>query len=106
MHQNKEQLAKGRGKPQALEVINLGLATDCNTSGYKLLIEKMGKILKSNQVRLDETFFQRRNRHMIDDQLSNITQIDVVSLDRGDMKWIKYNSSINLNDIENVHSGA
>jgi hypothetical protein len=38
MHQNKELRAKGRGAPRALEVLNLGLATDCNTSGYKLLI--------------------------------------------------------------------
>ena len=42
---------------------------------------------------------------MIDDHLTNITEIDVVGLDRGDMKWISYDSSIDLNDFEKVHSG-
>ena len=83
MHQNKEQRAKGRGVPRALKVLNLGLATDCNTSGYKFLIQETGKILISNKVRLDKTFFPRRNRQMIDDHLTNIAKIDVVSLDRG-----------------------
>jgi hypothetical protein len=79
---------KERGAPRALEVLNLGLATDCNTSGYRLLIEETGKILISNQVRFDEIFFPRRNLQMIDDHLSNITEIDVVGLGRGDLKWV------------------
>ena len=57
MHLNKERRAKGRGAPRAVEVINLGLATDCNTSGYKLLVEETGKALISNEVRFDESFF-------------------------------------------------
>ncbi len=92
MHQNKERRAKGRGAPRALEVLNLSMATDCNTSGYKLLIEETGKILISNQVRFDETFFPRRNRQMIDNHLSNIPEIDVVSLDRDDLKWMNYDT--------------
>ncbi len=46
----------------------------------------------SNIVRFDETFFLRRKRQMIDDHMTNITQIDVVSLDRGGMKcqWVNY----------------
>ena len=55
MHQNKEMRAKGRGAPRAFKVLNLGLATDCNTSGYKLLIEETRKFLILNQVRFDET---------------------------------------------------
>ncbi len=106
MHQNKELLAKGRGLPRALEVLDLGLATDCNTSGYKLLIKETGKILISNQVRSEETLFPGRNRQMIDDHLTNITKIDAVSLDRGDMKWVNYDSSIYLNDFEKVHFGG
>ena len=49
VHLNKERRAKGRGAPKAVEGVNLGLATDCNTSGYKVLIEETGKILISNQ---------------------------------------------------------
>ncbi len=86
MHQKKELRAKGRGVPRAQAMLDLGLAINCNTShgGYKLLIKETGKILISDQVRFDETFFLRGNREMIDDHLSNITDIDVVSLDRGD----------------------
>ena len=43
---------------------------------------------------------------MIDDHLTNITEIDVVSLDRGGMHWISYDPSIALNDFEKVHSGG
>ena len=86
MHVNKERRAKGRGAPRAVEVINLGLAIDCNTSGYKLLAEETGKVLISSEVRFNEPFPQRRNRQMIDDHLTNITEIDVVSLDRRGMK--------------------
>jgi hypothetical protein len=82
------------------------VATNCNTSGYKLLIEETGKIVISNQVRFDETFFPGRNWQMIDDHLSNLTEMDVVSLDRGDLKWVNYDPSVNLNDFEKVHSGG
>ena len=40
---------------------------------------------------------------MIDDHLTIITEIDVMSLDMGGMKWISYDSSIDLNDFEKVH---
>ena len=106
MHQNEERRAKGRGALRALEVINLGLATNCNTSGYKLLVEETGKILISNQVRFDETFFPKRNRQTIDYHLTNITEIDVVTLDRRGIKWISYDSSIDLNDFKKLHSGG
>ena len=43
---------------------------------------------------------------MIDDHLTNISWTDIVSLDRGGMKWIHYDSLIDLNDFENVHSGG
>jgi hypothetical protein len=47
---NKDQRDKGRHAPKAVEVINLGIVMDSNTSRYKLLIEGTGKILISNQV--------------------------------------------------------
>ncbi len=52
MHMNKERRAKG-------EAVNLGLATDCNTSRYQLLVEETGKILISNQVRFQLLFSAR-----------------------------------------------
>ena len=82
------------------------MATYCNTSGYKLLVEETGKILISNEVRFDEGLFPRRNRQMIDDHLTNLADIDVVRLDNGDMKWINYDALVDLNDFEKVHSGG
>ena len=41
---------------------------------------------------------------MIDDHLTNLADIDVVSLDRGGMRWINYDSSVDLIDFEKVHS--
>ncbi len=67
-------------------MLNLGLSANCNTSVYKLLIEETEKILILNQLLFDETLFPRRNLQMIDDHLSNITEIDVVSLDKSDIK--------------------
>jgi hypothetical protein len=54
MHLNKDRREKGRHTLKAVEAINLGFATDCNTSGYKLLIEGTGKKVNSNQVRFND----------------------------------------------------
>ncbi len=104
MHQNKERRAKGRGALRALEVLNR--LQDCNTSGYKLQIEETGKSL------IDEIFFPRRTRQMIDEHstnidehLTNMTEINVVSLGSVDIKWVNYDSCIDLNDFEKIHSG-
>ena len=43
---------------------------------------------------------------MIDEHLTNLADIDVVSLDRGGMRWINYDSSFDRNDFEKVHSGG
>ena len=66
-------------------------------------IEETGKILISNEVMFNERLFLRRNRQMIDDHLTNLADIDVVRLDNGGMKWINYDSSVDLNDFEKVH---
>ena len=44
---------------------------------------------------------------MVDAHLINIAELgmlDIVTLDRGEKKWVKYEPSINLNDYEKVHS--
>ena len=43
---------------------------------------------------------------MIDDHRTTLADIDVVGLDRGGMRWINYDSSVDLNDFEKVHSGG
>jgi hypothetical protein len=46
---------------------------------------------------------------MVDAHLINIAELgmlDIVTLDRGETKWVKYEPSINLNDYKKVHSGG
>ena len=62
---NKERREKGKTTPRALEVINLGFASDLNTSSYKVLVEKTCQILTSNQLEFDEKFFPYRKEEMI-----------------------------------------
>ncbi len=51
-------------------------------------------LLISNQEMFDEILFPWRSWQMIDDNLSNITEIDVVSLDRGYMNWVNYDPQL------------
>ena len=48
MFLNKERHEKGKTAPKAIEVIDLGFASDLNTNADKALIEKTGQILTSN----------------------------------------------------------
>ena len=103
MHLNKEWREKGMHTPQGVEAINFGFATDCNTSGYKFYIEETRKIVSSNQGKFDELVYLYRNQNMHIDDLSNI---DVLTLDRGDIKWIKYSEDVDLKEYEKVHSSC
>ena len=81
-------------------------ATPAGKAWHKLLVEETAKVLISNKVRFNESFFPRRNRQMIDDHLTNLADIDVVRLDNGSMKWINCNSLVDPNEFEKVHSGG
>ncbi len=46
---------------------------------------------------------------MVDAHLINIAELgmlDIVTLDRGETKWAKYEQSINLNDYVKIYSGG
>ncbi len=70
MHLNKDRREKRRHAPKAVEAVNLGFASDCNTSGYKLYIEGTGKIQISNQVRFDEYLYPYWNSEMVSQHLN------------------------------------
>jgi hypothetical protein len=61
MHLNKDRMEKERHAPKGIAVINLGFATDNNTSEYKFYVESTLKIVISNQERFDENLYQYRN---------------------------------------------
>ncbi len=79
LHLNKDRKEKGRHAPKAVEAINLGFTTDCNTSGYKLLIEGTNKIVISNQVKFDENLYPYRNHNMVEQNLSDIAELDIIT---------------------------
>jgi hypothetical protein len=106
MHLNKVRREKGRHAPKAVEAVNLGFATDCNTSGYKLYIEGTGKILISNQVRFDENLYPYRNSEMVSQHMNDITVVDVMSLYTGNYEWIHFTPEIDLGGFEKIHSGG
>ena len=79
MHLNKDRREKGRHALKAVEAINLGFTTDSNTSGYKLLIEGTKKIVILNQVKFDENVYQYRNHNMVEQNLSDIAELDIIT---------------------------
>ena len=101
MHLNKERREKGRHAPRAIEVINLGLATDENTSGYKFYIESSGKTLISNQAKFDENLFPYRNPDMINELIDEFSQLDVMYPEPGEYQWIQFGPDVDLNNFEN-----
>jgi hypothetical protein len=60
MYLNDERRPPGKHVPRAREGINLGFATDCNTSGYMIYFPDTGKTLISNQVRFNELEYPLR----------------------------------------------
>ncbi len=51
--------------PRATQVIHLGFATDANTSAYVVYNTAMDKILSTNQLVFDESFFPYRKENFI-----------------------------------------
>ncbi len=100
MHLNKDLREKGRHALKAVEAINLGFTTDSNTSEYKLLIEGTNKMVILNQVKFDENLYLYRNHNMVKQNLSDIAELDIITLD---YEWIKFTPNINLKNFEKVH---
>jgi hypothetical protein len=75
-------------------------------SDYKLLIEGAGKILISNHVRFNENLYQYQNCNMVKLHLSDMAELDILNLDNGGYKWVKYTLETNLNDFKKIHSGG
>jgi hypothetical protein len=68
MYLNKELREKGKTAPRAVEVVNLGFASDLNTSAYKMLVKATGQpeILTSSQLEFNENFFPFRKEEIVD----------------------------------------
>ena len=78
MHLNKDRREKGKTAPRAVQVINLGFATDTNTSAYVVYNPATDKLLTTNQLVFDESFFPYRKESLIKqlDEVDN--EIDIL----------------------------
>ncbi len=72
MYLNEERRGKGINIPRAVEAINLGFATNHNTSGYKLCVPTTRRIVISNQVRFGDFRFPYRKQAVIDRNMAEI----------------------------------
>ena len=43
---------------------------------------------------------------MVDKHLSELADIDVLTLDNGGYEWVNYTPEIDLNNFEKIHSGG
>ena len=65
MYLNKDRREKGKTAPRAVEAINLGFASNMNTSAYKILIPSTGQVFASNQIVFDESVFPYRKEELM-----------------------------------------
>jgi hypothetical protein len=83
MHLKKERREKGKTAPRAVEVVNLGFASDLNTtrytSAYKVLISATGQVMTTNQLDFDESFFPFRKEKLIKQLDEGDDEIDIYS---------------------------
>jgi len=91
---NKDRRAPGKLSPRAVEGINLGFATESNTSGYAIFIPESRKIIITNNVRFDETTFPYRKQSMVDKYTADASGESVDFLGEATTKkWVAYDKS-------------
>ena len=80
---------KGKGAPRAVEGVNLGFASDRNTSAYKLCIPSTRQIIVSNQVVFDESFFPYRKEDLIEQLDEGDDELDILYKASSPIKWLE-----------------
>ena len=106
MFLNKDRREKGKTAPRAVEVINLGFASDLNTSSYKVAVEKTGQILTTNQLEFDEGFFPYRKEELIAKLAEMDDEIDILYKASAPIRWMDYDPSLPLGTFKKVDMGS
>ena len=106
MHLNKDRREKGKTAPRAVQVINLGFATDTNTSAYVVYNPATDKLLTTNQLVFDESFFPYRKESLIKqlDEVDN--EIDILFKESSPITWLTYDPKESLMKYTKVHVGS
>ena len=101
LYLNKERRELGKHIPRAVKGVNLGFASDSNTSGYVIYIPSVQKSYISNQVRFDESSYPYRKQDMVDkhiqDSLTNILKVS------SSVTWEPYDKNLPASAYEKVH---
>ena len=101
MYLNDERRPPGKHVPRAREGINLGFATDCNTSGYMIYFPDTGKTLISNQVRFNELEYPLRKESIIDKHVESIST-DILRVESA-KKWVDYDPTHAQGPYKTIH---
>jgi hypothetical protein len=86
-----------------VEAIHLGFTSDM--SCRKFWVPSTGQFVYTNQAKYDEDWFPYRNKEIIEGRLAEDSDMDILSQEIPEVKWIQYTSDIDLMDFEKVHIG-
>ena len=106
MHLAKARREKGKDAPRAVEAINLGFASDRNTSASKLYIPSTRQIIVTNQAVYDERFFPYRKEELIKQLDEGDDELDILYKASSPIKWLEYDPSMSLIKFTKVHMGS
>ena len=74
-------------------------------SCYKFWVPSTGQLTYTNQAKLDEDLFPYRNKEMTEGSLAEDSDMDKLSQEIPEVKWIQYTPDIDLMDSEKVLIG-
>ena len=88
LHLNKERQEPGKHAPRAVEAIHLGFASDM--SCHKFWVLSTSQLVHINQAKYDEDLSPYRNKEMIEGRLAEDSDMDILSQEIPEVKWIQY----------------
>ncbi len=100
-HTGKAQVA-----PRALEAVNLGFASDSNTSAYNLYIPLTRQIIVINQVVFDDSSFPYPKEEFIQQLDGGDDKLIILYKASSPSKWLKYHPSMSMIKFTKVHVGS
>jgi hypothetical protein len=105
MHIHEDRREKGKTVPRAIQVIHLGFATDTNTSAYVVYNPATDKLLTTNQLVFDESFFLYRKENFIKQIDEADNEIDILFKESSPITWLAYDPKESLMKYTKVHMG-
>jgi hypothetical protein len=98
---------RGKTAPRAIQVIHHGfqVATGTNTSAYVVYNPATDKLLTTNQLVFDESFFPCRKENFIKQLDEADNEIDILFKESSPITWLAYDPKESLMKYTKVHMG-